>query len=187
MILGILSFLVIAGLIAGVGFFAFSQMNSIEEPSRYEELSQEAVARNKKRRSLAVVALVLVITLFVSIILVPFSFHTIDQSEVAVVKSLGKIKKTQTAGTYFDLWIMNSYSKNSTKVQEVGLEDMAYSSDAQQMTLNIKFQYQIMPDRVKDIATTYGSLDTLEARITPTVRDKVKSVLSSLTAMEIIE
>ena len=54
------------------------------------------------------------------------------------------------------------------------------------MTLSIKFQYQIMPDKIKEITTQYGNLKTLEARITPTVRDKVKGVCSSLTAMEII-
>jgi regulator of protease activity HflC (stomatin/prohibitin superfamily) len=120
-------------------------------------------------------------------VFIPWSFHTVDQSEVAVVKSLGKIKDTQTAGTYFDFWVLNSYTKYSTKVQEVNIDDIAYSSDAQQMTLNIKFQYQIMPNKIKEITTQYGNLKTLEARITPTVRDRVKTVLSKHTAMGIIE
>ena len=81
----------------------------------------------------------------------------------------------------------NSYTKYDTKVQEVTIEDMAYSSDAQQMTLSIKFQYQIMPDKVKDIAAQYGSLELLETRITPIVIEKVKSMLSKHTAMNIIE
>lgn len=189
MIFGIITFLVIAAVIAGAGYFAYRQFDDMESVSRYDEeaVVSETLERNKKRKLTAIISIALAFVFFVLLILVPFSFHTVDQSEVAVVKSLGKIKTTQTAGTYYDLWIMNNYIKYSTKVQEVDLEDMAYSSDAQQMTLNIKFQYQIMPDKVKEIATNYGSLDTLEARITPTVRDKVKSVLSSLTAMEIIE
>ena len=80
----------------------------------------------------------------------------------------------------------NTYIKYDTKVQEVNIEDMAYSSDAQQMTLNIKFQYQIMPEKAKDIATKYGKLSSLEARIQPIVIEKVKSMLSKHTAMNII-
>ena len=187
MIFGILSFIVIAAGIAAAGYFAYTQFDGMETGGWHSEITPEAQERNKKRKFTGIIAIAVAVVLVILLILVPFSFHTVDQSEVAVVKSLGKIKTTQTAGTYYDLWIMNNYSKYSTKVQEVDLEDMAYSSDAQQMTLNIKFQYQIMPDKVKEIATNYGNLDTLEARITPTVRDKVKSVLSSLTAMEIIE
>ena len=187
MIFGVLSFLVIAAVIAGACFIAYKQFNNMETAKGWEKLSSEAEERNKRRKFTAIIAIVLAVIFGILVILIPFSFHTVDQSEVAVVKSLGKIKTTQTAGTYFDLWITNNYAKYSTKVQEVELDDMAYSSDAQQMTLNIKFQYQIMPDRVKEIATNYGNLNTLEARITPTVRDRVKSVLSSLTAMEIIE
>ena len=188
MIFGILSFIVIAAAIAGACFVVYKQFDDMETISRWDAESTVGIKeRNKKRRVTAIIAIVMAVVFLILLIIVPFSFHTVDQSEVAVVKSLGKIKTTQTAGTYFDLWIMNNYTKYSTKVQEVDLEDMAYSSDAQQMTLNIKFQYQIMPDKVKEIATNYGSLNTLEARITPTVRDKVKSVLSSLTAMEIIE
>lgn len=188
MIFGIISFIVIAAVIAGAIFMAYKQFNGMEIKGKWDsDLVPEAKERNKKRKLTAIIAIAVAVVFGILMLLVPFSFHTVDQSEVAVVKSLGKIKTTQTAGTYFNLWVVNNYTKYSTKVQEVDLEDMAYSSDAQQMTLNIKFQYQIMPDKVKEIAINYGSLHTLEARITPTVRDKVKSVLSSLTAMEIIE
>ena len=126
------------------------------------------------------------IALVIGFVLIPFSCHTVDVSEVAVVKSLGKIKDVKNNGTYFDLWLTNSYHKYSTKVQEVTLDDMAYSSDAQQMTLSIKFQYQIRADKVKDIATKFGNKDALEAKLTPVVRDKVKSVMSKHAAMDII-
>jgi regulator of protease activity HflC (stomatin/prohibitin superfamily) len=112
--------------------------------------------------------------------------HTVDTGKVAVVKNLGKIKTVREAGTYYDFWMTNKYVKYDTKVQEVNIEDMAYSSDAQQMTLNIKFQYQIMPDKVKEITSKYGKLSSLEARIQPIVIEKVKSMLSKHTAMNII-
>ena len=109
-----------------------------------------------------------------------------DTGKLAVVKNLGKIKTVREAGTYYDFWMTNTYIKYDTKVQEVNIKDMAYSSDAQQMTLDIKFQYQIMPDKAKDIATKYGKLSSLESRIQPIVIEKVKSMLSKHTAMNII-
>jgi regulator of protease activity HflC (stomatin/prohibitin superfamily) len=168
MVIGIILALVFVAVAIGSAIYAYKQFE---------------YSNGGKKGVLAAVLCLLMVACF---IFIPWSFYTVDQSEVAVVKSLGKIKDTRDAGTYFDFWVFNSHTKYSTKVQEVNLDDMAYSSDAQQMTLSIKFQYQIMADKVKEITTQYGNLKTLEARITPTVRDKVKGVCSSLTAMEII-
>lgn len=132
------------------------------------------------------IAVILAIVLALTFLVVPFSMHTVDTGKIAVVKNLGKIKTVRESGTYYDLWMTNTYVKYNTKVQEINIEDMAYSSDAQQMTLNIKFQYQIMPDKVIDITTKYGKLSSLESRIQPIVIEKVKSMLSKHTAMNII-
>ena len=187
MVIGIILALLFTAVAIGAGMYSFKQQENKESGGWSGELTDDARARNKARDKKSVIALILVLLMVVCFVFIPWSFHTVDQSEVAVVKSLGKIKHTQTAGTYFDFWVLNSYTKYSTKVQEVNIDDIAYSSDAQQMTLNIKFQYQIMPDKIKEITTQYGNLKTLEARITPTVRDKVKTVLSKHTAMGIIE
>lgn len=172
MVIGIILALIIAAVAVGSAIYSF---NKFEYSSDSKDNTKGTIA--------AIICIVMVLCF----IFVPWSFYTVDQSEVAVVKSLGKIKETRTAGTYYDFWVLNSHTKYSTKVQEVNIDDIAYSSDAQQMTLNIKFQYQIMPDKIKEITTQYGNLKTLEARITPTVRDKVKTVLSKHTAMGIIE
>ena len=187
MVIGFITALVFIGIGAAALFWGLKQQGAKEKAGWSSDLSDEAKARNKKRDKNAAVAGLLIILMLVCVVFVSPSFYTVDQSEVAVVKSLGKIKETRTAGTYFDFWVLNSHTKYSTKVQEVNIDDIAYSSDAQQMTLNIKFQYQIMPDKIKEITTQYGNLKTLEARITPTVRDKVKTVLSKHTAMGIIE
>lgn len=187
MVIGFITALVFIGIGAAALIYGMKQEGQKEKAGWSSDLSEEAKARNKKRDKNAVSALLLVILMLVCVVFVSPSFYTVDQSEVAVVKSLGKIKETRTAGTYFDFWVLNSHTKYSTKVQEVNIDDISYSSDAQQMTLAIKFQYQIMPDKIKEITTQYGNLKTLEARITPTVRDKVKTVLSKHTAMGIIE
>lgn len=124
--------------------------------------------------------------LVLSFLIVPFSFHTVDTGEIAVVKNMGKITHVREAGTNFDLWFINQYQKYDTKVQNVDITTAAYSSDAQTMDIAMTLQYQIMSDKVIDIATQYGSLEILQNRIQSIAIEKTKSVLSSYKAMDII-
>lgn len=132
------------------------------------------------------IAAVVGIALIISFIFVPFSFHTISSGEVAVVKHLGKIEDVKTAGTHYDLWITNKYVKYDTKVQNLETQTMAYSSDAQTMDIQMTIQYQILTDKVADIATQYGKLAVLQNRIESIAIEKTKSVLSAHKAMDII-
>lgn len=140
---------------------------------------------NGNGTQIAISAILAVASIF-AFILVPFSFHTVQSGEVAVVKHLGEITDVKRAGTHYDLWITNSYAKYDAKVQNVDVYTAAYSSDAQTMTIQMTLQYQILSDKVIDIATQYGSLDTLQNRIESICTEKTKSVLSSYKAMDII-
>ena len=133
-----------------------------------------------------VTCIILAIICCISFIIVPFSFHTVQSGELAVVKTLGKITGTRDAGTNFDIWITNTYQKYDTKVQNVEITTAAYSSDAQTMDVSMTLQYQIIPDKVTNIATQYGTLEVLEGRIQSIVVEKTKAVLSSHKAMDII-
>ena len=124
--------------------------------------------------------------LVIAFIIVPFSFHTVETGELAVVKNMGKITHVREAGTNWDLWFINKYQKYDTKVQNVDITTAAYSSDAQTMDIAMTLQYQIMPDKVIDIATQYGSLEVLQSRIQSIAIEKTKAVLSSYKAMDII-
>lgn len=129
---------------------------------------------------------VLCVVLAIAFIAVPFSFRTVDTGEIAVVKQLGEAKYVRTAGTHFDFWMTNSYTRYDTKVQNVDIITSAYSSDAQTMDIMMTLQYQIIPDKVIDIAREYGTLDVLQNRIQSIAIEKTKSVLSSYKAMDII-
>lgn len=126
------------------------------------------------------------IALIIAFIIVPFSFHTINTGEVAVVKHLGKIEQVKTAGTHYDLWVTDKYIKYDTKVRNLEVTTMAYSADAQTMDIEMTIQYQLKADKVLDAATQYGSLKTLENRITSIAIEKAKSSLSTNKAMDII-
>lgn len=131
-------------------------------------------------------SMILAIVLALAFLVVPFSFRTVSSGEVAVVKVLGKIEDVRTAGTYWDLWVTRKYVRYDTKVQNVETVTSAYSSDAQTMDVEMTIQYQIIADKVVDIATQYGSLDVLQSRIEAIAIEKTKSVLSSYKAMDII-
>lgn len=133
-----------------------------------------------------VICLILALVCCLSFIVVPFSFHTVNSGELAVVKNLGKITGTRDAGTNFDLWFTTSYQKYDTKVQNVEITTAAYSSDAQTMDVTMTLQYRVIPDKVTDIATQYGTLEVLQGRIQSIVIEKTKAVLSSHKAMNII-
>lgn len=133
-----------------------------------------------------VIGVLLCIAMVFAFIAVPFSFHTVDTGEVAVVKHLGKAKEVKTAGTHYDFWMTNKYQKYDGKVQNIDIETAAYSSDAQTMTVQMTLQYQVLTDKVMDIAAQYGTLDALTTRINAIATEKTKSVLSSHKAMDII-
>ena len=136
---------------------------------------------------LGVASIIGTIALIVAFIIVPFSFHQIDTGEIAVVKQYGKVVDTRTAGLNFDLWFIRTYEKYDLKTQESTQEIAAYSSDAQTMTGTLTIQYKIKADKVLEINETYGSLEVLSERISSVAVEKAKVVLSSQSAMQIIE
>lgn len=140
------------------------------------------VMKDKKRIG-AIVAAVIMAVLF---IVVPFSLHTIDAGEIAVVKHLGRAKGVRTAGTHFDFWLTEEYQVYDAKVQNLDIATAAYSSDAQTMDIALTIQYQIMADKVVDITNQYGTLDILQNRIQSIAIEKTKAILSSHKAMDII-
>lgn len=129
---------------------------------------------------------VLCVACVIAFIIVPFSFHTVDTGEVAVVKTFGEAKEVKGPGLNYDFWMVNDYEYIDTKAQELAVETMAYSSDAQVMTIQMTVQYQAMGDKAVDIVKTYGDLESLTNRITSIITEQPKSVVSTRTAMDII-
>lgn len=167
MAIGFIVGFVLVALVIGAAVFAFKC---------YDEGS------NGMAGAMTAIAVVLLITF----IIVPFSFHTVQTGELAVVRTLGKITSIAEPGTNFDLWFINQYDFYDTKVQNVDVATAAYSSDAQTMDISMTLQYQVMSDKVMDIATQYGSLEILQNRIQSIAIEKAKAVLSSYKAMDII-
>ncbi len=143
---------------------------------------------NERKKKLGGAAGIILGIIFLFLfIFIPFSFHTIDTGEVAVVKHLGEAKHVRTAGTYYDFWVTDKYDIYDAKVQNLEVSSAAYSKDAQTMDIAMTVQYQIVTDKAIEIAKQYGSMDLLSNRIQSVAIEKTKSVLSSYSAMDIIQ
>ncbi|MBQ7637386.1 MAG: prohibitin family protein [Clostridia bacterium] len=172
----LIGFIVAFALIA---LFAAGLVLCIRTYGHKKNYANENRAAGKAGIALMVVSAVLFAVL-------PMSIHTVDTGEVAVVKHLGDAKNVRAAGTHFDFWLTDVYQIYDAKVQNVDITTNTYSSDAQTMDVQMTIQYQIMSDRVIDIARQYGSLELLENRIKSISIEKAKAVLSSHKAMDII-
>ena len=147
------------------------------------------VFHGKKRynKNAFIISAAVAAVLAIVFVTVPFSIHTVDTGEVAVVKHLGEARNTREAGTHFDFWITETYQRYDVKVQNLEVTTAAYSKDAQTMDIQMTVHYQVRADKVIEVANRYGTLKTLENRITSVSIEKTKSTLSQYSAMEIIE
>ena len=118
---------------------------------------------------------------------IPGSFHQVETGTVAVVRQLGKIEGVRNPGTYFDLYLTRSYEIYDTKVQQDRIVTSAYSKDGQTMELEVFLQYQVQTENIMKIATEYGNLNALQARIETVTVEKTKAVMSSAEAMTIVQ
>ena len=129
----------------------------------------------------------LAVVLLLAFVVVPFSLHQVDETEVLVIKEYGKVKEVITdPGMEFDFWLGKSYERIDTKTQDLKIEAMTYSSDAQVMNVALTVQYKFLGGEAKKIIKDYGSTKALTERITSVLTETPKAVLSTRTAMEII-
>ena len=143
--------------------------------------------QKNKSKKISPVGTIIALVAIVGLAIIPSSFHTVEAGQVAVVKHLGEAKKVRTAGTYFDLWLTETYDYYDAKVQNMDIVTQAYSKDAQTMQIAMNVQYKIDSNKVIEIANGYGTIDLLANRIQSIATEKTKATLSSYSAMNIIE
>ncbi len=141
----------------------------------------------KKGKSLFIGGIVASVISFILLFLIPGGFYQVEAGEAALIKEWGNAKSVETAGLRWRFWIKDTVTKYDLKVQEVDTELIAYSQDAQTMSADMVVQYKIMQDKIVDINKEYGSLESLQSRITNVFVEKAKVVLASSSAMNIIE
>lgn len=168
-------------LVAGIALCVLPILGGLKKASSVSSYEEGKI--KKKNKILGIVALILILLLVV----VPSSIRTVEAGTIAVVKEFGKAVDTRTSGMYFDLWFTRDYVVYDLTVQQEDIRTAAYSSDAQTMDIEMVVQYQIQPEHAIDIINNYGGLENLSNRIESVSIEKAKTVLSTKSAMNIIE
>jgi len=123
----------------------------------------------------------------IGMIFIPAGIKTIETGEVAVVKVWGEVKEVKAPGLHFSNIISEKYEIYDVKTQQVDTEFMAYSLDAQVLTVEMSIQFSINIEDIVDIARIYGNLDMLKLRIQKITEERAKVLLASKSAMTLIE
>ena len=121
------------------------------------------------------------------LIVIPGSIFSISTGEIGVVKVFGEAKHTVSPGIQFQFWISNTVEIYDIKTREIDLVFEAYSKDAQTITGVLAVQYQVLPDKLIEINSQYGSINALEERLKAIITERAKSVFSDKGAMVIVE
>jgi regulator of protease activity HflC (stomatin/prohibitin superfamily) len=166
----ILLFIVFALVFAGAAFWS----------------NQLTKSRRQRSSQFKVSVIVMGISL-AGLIFVPAGIKTINTGEIAVVKVWGEVKDVRTAGLHFSNIISEKYEIYDLKTQQVDTDFMAYSLDAQVLTVQMSIQFSVNVEDVKDIAAIYGNLDVLKTRIQKITEERAKVLLASKSAMTLIE
>lgn len=93
--------------------------------------------KSKPKMIIGIIGIIVGIAMLVCFILIPFSYHQVDEGEIAVVKHYGEIVDTRESGLHYDLWITNSYEKLDSKVRQVDITTASYSNDKQTMDITM--------------------------------------------------
>lgn len=145
------------------------------------------VAFRKERPKSGIIGSVLSFIMLIAFIFIPFGIQQINTGEIAVVKVWGEAVSIKTAGLSFRNIVSTEYIIYDLKTQEIISDIEAYSQDAQPLTAILDFQYRIKADKVINITTEFGTLEIMEQRIKVIAEEKVKTLMSTMQAMSIIE
>jgi regulator of protease activity HflC (stomatin/prohibitin superfamily) len=152
--------------------------------SGFTALLLKTKVQNAFRKSFLVFLIIVFFALFV---IVPFGFGTIQTGEIGVVKQFGRIKGVKQPGLYWVFYPITNVEIYDTKVQQIDIVTAAYSQDSQTMDAELTIQFRIQTDKVEDINSEFGDLKTLSQRIEAVSTERLKVVLSSKSAMALIE
>jgi regulator of protease activity HflC (stomatin/prohibitin superfamily) len=121
------------------------------------------------------------------LLLLATSVRIVGAGEILLVKEWGRAVGTKGPGLNFIIPVINTTESYETRTRQINMSFQAYSLDAQTMDIVFAVQYAIDPTRVVQIATTYGTQDMLETKITRIIEERAKVVFASRSAMMIIE
>lgn len=111
----------------------------------------------------------------------------VDQTEIGVVKTFGKVDHTISGGLNFVNPISDKVEIMDLRVHVRQAEFASYTRDAQPVDAAIEYQYELLPDQAMQVATQFGSYEILETKLNAVVEERAKIVFSRYGAMSLLE
>ena len=110
-----------------------------------------------------------------------------DQTEVGIVKTFGKVDHTISGGLNFVNSISDTVEVMDLRVHVREASFASYTKDAQPLTAAIEYQYEPIAAQAMQIVSQYGSYEILEQKLQAAVEERAKIVFARYGAMTLLE
>ena len=134
-------------------------------------------------RWITVIAIVIVFILSMVI----GGIKIIDQTEVGIVKTFGRIDHTVDGGLNFVNPLTDTVAIMDMRVHVREAAFASYTKDAQPLTSTIEYQYEPIKGRAMEIYAQYGDYEIMESKLSAAVEERAKIVMARYGAMTLLE
>lgn len=141
------------------------------------------------RKTLGVVRVIipLVAVVIFGIVMLVGGIRIVDQTEVGIVKTFGRVDHTITGGLNFVNPITDTVDVMDLRVHVREAAFASYTKDAQPLTSTIEYQYEPLSEQAMSIVSQYGSYEIMETKLCAAVEERAKIVMARYGAMTLLE
>ena len=141
------------------------------------------------RKTLGVVRAVipLVCAAILGLAMVIGGIRIMDQTEIGIVKTFGRVDHTISGGLNFVNPISDTVEVMDLKVHVRQADFASYTKDAQPLTASIEYQYEPYAEQAMNIVAQYGSYEIMETKLCAAVEERAKIVFARYGAMSLLE
>lgn len=173
--------LVILSIIAVIGFMATTSYRKALDP-------EDKYTREKKKFAGFVRMVILLGCLGIfAVSMLAGGVRIIDQTEIGVVKTFGRVDHTISGGLNFVNPITDTVEIMDLSVHVREASFASYTKDAQPVTASVEYQYELLPGSAMAVATQHGSYEVLETKLSAASEERAKIVFSRYGAMPLLE
>lgn len=115
------------------------------------------------------------------------SIRIMDQTEVGIVKTFGRVDHTISGGLNFVNPFSDTVEIMDLRVHVCESSFASYTKDAQPVTASIEYQYELLPSSAMEVAAQFGTYEILETKLGAVVEERAKIVFARYSAMPLLE
>lgn len=173
--------LVILTVIAVAGAFVTTAIRKGLDPNdNYESRARKTVGTVR-------IAIIIVCAAIFAIAMLISGIKIVDQTEVGIVKTFGKVDHTISGGLNFVNPISDTVEVMDLRVHVREASFASYTKDAQPLTAAIEYQYEPIAAQAMNIVSQYGSYEIMEQKLQAAVEERAKIVFARYSAMPLLE